>query len=150
MKKQRRSEKVPLETIALHEAAHAFYLIYGKIGLKDVTLKNCRPSVNQVFEHNYLPGIKVYLAGPAASMIHGIPLNHLCNSMDLRRARRLIKCFREDLGKEEIEAFIEKLTKQIKRQLKSKHLDKVSKIADALLRKKILTERQVKRIIKNV
>jgi hypothetical protein len=151
MKKQRESTKISSEIAALHEAAHAYYLVYGKVGLQEVSLKDgyCRPSVTVMFEHNYINGLKGYLAGPAACLMHGIPLNHQCNSADFRQARRLIKCFRKDLSKEEIQTYLEKMARRIYRQLKTKHHVKVAKIADALLEKKFLTARQVNTILKN-
>jgi hypothetical protein len=149
MKKQQK--QVTNEIAALHEAAHAYYLIYGKVGLKEVSLKDgyCRPSVNVMFEHNYINGLKGYLAGPAACLMHGIPLNHSCNSADFRQARRLARCFRKDLNKEEIQIYLEKMAKRIYRQLKTKHHVKIAKIADALMQKKFLTARQVTNILKS-
>jgi hypothetical protein len=148
-----RQKRLYYQAVSLHEAAHAFY--WEKMGcrVKEVWMKKrkyyCQATTRWMTSRDYQGFLKAFLAGPAISMMSGIPIKYGWNSKDLDEARDILRYFRKGLSKKEIDSYIIRLTKKINKQIKSKHFKKIERLADALLEKRHLTGKRVRKLLKS-
>jgi ribosomal protein L31E len=146
-----RYKRLYYQAVSLHEAAHAFYWEKGGYKVAELCMRQifyCQTGPRILTPQTYLHCVKGILAGPAISMMNGIPITYEWNKKDLNQAKKIISFFRRDMNKRELQTHIIRLTKQLNNQIKNHHFKKIERLADILLERRFLTGREVRKILK--